>query len=179
MKLMNRRTMRPAALTVLAVPMLAGCATLAPFQDLPGGGVDAGSGQVVIDDMWVDGPRGLTTGTDAPLRLTLTNESPTTADALVGVSSPVAARAVLLRDGRTVSSIPVPAATQVDLEWRTGVELEGLRRDLRAGQWFPVTLTFSRSAPVTTLVAAGPLAAPPSTHAQPRNTVVHTNRSIR
>ncbi len=150
---------------LLAVSLLAGCASQSPVEDLPAGGVDAATGQIVIDDIWVDGPQGLTAGADAPLLLAMTNESTTTGDALVGVTTPVAERAVLLRAGRTVTSIAVPAATQTDLEWRAGIELEGLRRNLRPGQRFPVTLAFSRAAPVTAQVAAGPLAAPPATHA--------------
>jgi copper(I)-binding protein len=163
MRLPNPRMIRrlPA---VLAVLTLAGCSTQPPFQDLPAGGVDATTGQVVVDDIWVAGPYGLTAGSDAPLRLTMTNEASTAGDALVGVSTPVAARAVLQRDGKDVDRIALPAGAQTDLEWRTGVELEGLRGGLEPGQWFPVTLRFARAAPVTVLVAAGPLAAAPPGH---------------
>lgn len=163
MRILNPRTIRrlPAALAVLT---LAGCATQPPFQDLPAGGVDANTGQLVIDDVWVGAPQGLAAGSQAPLHLTVTNESSGTADALVGAWTPVATHVVLLRDGQPVRSIAVPAGTQTDLEWRTSIELEGVRRDLRAGQWFPVTLRFARSAPVTALVAAGPLAAPSPSH---------------
>jgi copper(I)-binding protein len=183
MKVPGRRTIRrlPA---LLAVGMLAGCGSQPPLQDLPGGGVDATTGPVVIDDIWVDAPAGLTAGADAPLRLTMTNRSTTTGDALVGVTTPVAERAVLLRDGRTVPSIALPAATQTNLEWLTSVELDGLRRNLRPGERFPVTLTFSRAAPVTVQVAAGPLAAPatqaaPPTQATPATLARQTTRSTR
>jgi len=159
MKLPGRRTIRglPA---LLAVVLLAGCATQPPFQDLPAGGSDADTGQIVIDDIWVNGPDGVSAGADAPLQLTMTNESTTTGDALVGVSTPVAERAMLERDGHPVARIDIPAASQIDLEWRTGVDLQGFRRSLTPGQWFPVTLRFGRAAPVTVLVTVGPLASP-------------------
>jgi hypothetical protein len=167
----GRRTVRrlPA---LVAMGMLAGCATLPPFDDLPGGGTDATTGQIVIDDIWIDGPHGLAAGADAPLRLTLTNESTTTDDALVGVSTPVAERATFRHDGQAVADIAVPAASQTDLEWSTGVELEDLRRAVSPGQWFMVTLRFAHAAPVTQLVTVGPLPASPTpaisaTSAQP------------
>jgi len=163
----GRRTIRwlPVLLAMLTV---AGCGWRPPFQDLPGGGVDAKSGRVVIDDIWVDGPHGITAGGSTPLRLAITNAS-TTADTLVGVSTPIAERAVLEQDGHPVAGIALPADGFVDLEWRTGVELEGLRTSLTAGTYVPVTLRFARAAPVTVRAAVGPLAAPepqnPSTSA--------------
>ena len=162
MTLPGRRTIRrlPAPLAaVVAAGMLTGCASMPPFDDLHSGGVDATSGQIVVDDLWVNGPHGLAAGADAPVQLTITNESQTTGDALVGVSTSVAERVSLEQDGHAVTGIVVPAAGQVDLEWRTGVELRGLRHALTPGQWFPVTLTFRRAAPVTVLVTVGPLAA--------------------
>lgn len=160
MKMPSRRTLRrlPVLLpALLTVGMLAGCSTPDPYQDLPGGGTDARAGQIVIDDSWVDAPQGLTVGATAPLRLTLTNESATTADALVGVSTPVADHATLEQDGHTVARIPLPVDAQSNLERTTGVELHGFRQALVPGQWFPVTLTFLNAAPVTLQVAAGPL----------------------
>ncbi|WP_432936438.1 copper chaperone PCu(A)C [Kribbella sp. CA-253562] len=162
MKMPSRRTIGrlPFLLpALLAVGMLAGCSTPDPYQDLPGGGTDAVTGHVVIDDSWVDAPHGLTAGADAPLRLSLTNESATTADALVGVSTPVARSASFVQDGRDVARIALPAGADSDLELTTGVELHGFRRALRPGEWFPVTLTFQNAAPVTFQVAAGQLPA--------------------
>ncbi|TDO51749.1 copper(I)-binding protein [Kribbella sp. VKM Ac-2527] len=163
----GRRTIRWLPV-LLAMLTLAGCGGWAPFQDLPGGGVDAESGQVRIDDMWVDGPHGLTAGGSAPLRLAITNASPT-ADTLVGVSTPIAERAVLEQNGQPVAGIALPASGFDDLEWRTGVELEGLRTSLAAGTYIPVTLRFAHAAPVTVRAAIGPLAVPepqdPSTSA--------------
>ncbi|NEA30745.1 copper chaperone PCu(A)C [Streptomyces sp. SID13031] len=144
---------------VLAIGLLAGCSAEDPFQDLPAGGVDGLSGPLVIDDVWIDGPQGLEPGADAALRLTVTNESATTADTLVGVSTPAARRAVLLSGGHTVSRIVLGADSQTDLEWATGVELEGTREHLIPGQAIPVTFTFAQAGPVTVQVNVGPLAA--------------------
>jgi copper(I)-binding protein len=101
--------------------------------------------------------------------LAITNTSATTADALVGVSTPIAERAVLEQGGHPVAAIALPADGFVDLESYTGVELEGLRRSVTAGTYIPVTLRFARAAPVTVQAVVGPLAAPepqdPSTSA--------------
>ena len=144
---------------LLAMFTLAGCGWYPPFQDLPGGGVDAQSGQVVIDDLWIDGPHGITAGGSAPLRLAITNASPA-ADTLVGVSTPIAERAVLEQNGHPVAGIALPASGFVDLEWRTGIELEGLRTSLTAGTYVPVTLRFAQAGPVTVQAVVGPLAVP-------------------
>ena len=147
--------------TLLALAMLAGCGAEADNENLPGGGVDATTGRIVIDDIWVDGPHGLSAGAAAPLRLAMTNESKTTNDALVGVSTPVAQRATLEHDGHPVARIEIAADTQTDLEWHTGVQLEDLRRSLAPGQYFPITLTFAHAAPVTVQATVGQL---PQTH---------------
>jgi copper(I)-binding protein len=93
------------------------------------------------------------------VRLTVTNESQATADSLVSVSTPAALRTVLQSDGRTVSQLALGAGTQTDLEWTTGVELEGMRERLTPGQSIPVTLTFAQAGPVTLQVDVGPLGA--------------------
>jgi copper(I)-binding protein len=164
----GRRTIRWLPV-LLAMLTLAGCGWYPPFQDLPGGGVDAKSARVVIDDLWIDGPHGIPAGGSAPVRLAITNTSATTADALVGVSTPIAERAVLEQDGHPVAGIALPADGFVDLESHTGVELEGLRTSLTAGTYIPVTLRFARAAPVTVRAVVGPLAVPepqdPSTSA--------------
>lgn len=159
----SRKTLRwlPA---LLAVGLLTGCSSQDPFQDLPSGGVDARTGQLVIDDIWIDAPHGLTAGANAPLRLTMTNES-ATGDALVGVSVPDAAHTVIQSNGHTVASIVLPAGSQIDLESRTGVDLEGFRQSFIPGQRIPVTLTFAQAAPVTVQATVGPLPESPSTPA--------------
>ncbi|MFF1822342.1 copper chaperone PCu(A)C [Kribbella sp. NPDC058245] len=159
---------------LLAAGLLTGCASQAPFQDLPAGGVDVTTGPLVIDDIWVDGPQGLEPGADAALRLTITNKSPATADTLVAVSSSAAQHAVLRSGGRTVSRIVLGANSLTDLEWTNGIELDGIRERLTPGQAIPVTLTFAEAAPVTVQVDVGPLAAseiptsPPSGTGQQR-----------
>lgn len=146
--------------TLLAVGLLAGCGVQPSFQDLPGGGVDTTTGRITIDDIWIAGPHGVAAGADAPLRLALKNESTSTDDALVGVTTPIARSVQLEQDGRPTDKIALPAGGFVNLEWQTGVELEGLRTSIRPGQPFWVTLRFARAAPVAVQVAAGPLAAP-------------------
>jgi hypothetical protein len=144
---------------LLAAGLLTGCSSEDPFQDLPAGGVDARTGPLVIDDIWIYGPQGLEPGADAAVRLTVTNESQATADSLLSVSTPAAQRAVLLSGGRTVSRLALGAGTQTDLEWTNGVELEGMRERLTPGQSIPVTFTFAQAAPVTLQVDVGPLGA--------------------
>jgi copper(I)-binding protein len=145
---------------LLAVGLLAGCSTADPFQSLPAGGVNATTGQLVMDDIWIEGPHGLNAGANAPVRLVVVNESATTGDSLVGVSTPAAQRAIMLSGGHTVSQIVLGANSQTDLERTTGVELQGLRAALIPGQGIPITFTFANAAPVTVQVAVGPLAAP-------------------
>ncbi|MDX6248023.1 MAG: hypothetical protein QOF10_1383 [Kribbellaceae bacterium] len=170
MRIPSRRMLR--WMPVLAsVGMLTACSTADPFQDLPAGGVDATSGPLVIDDIWIEGPQGLNAGADAPLRLAIVNESPTTGDTLVGVSSPAAHRTVMLSGGHVVTGIVLGPNSQTDLEWSTGIELQGLRASLIPGQRIPITLTFANAAPVTVQAAAGPLAAPPSPPVSPSTPV--------
>ncbi|WP_328992760.1 copper chaperone PCu(A)C [Kribbella sp. NBC_01245] len=145
--------------TLLAVGLLAGCSAQPPVLDLPAGGVDADSGSVVIDDIWLDGPHGVAAGADAPLRLALENMSASD-DALVGVTTPIAKSVQLEQGGRPTGKIVLPAGRLVDFEWQTGVELEGLRTSIQPGQPFTVTLRFAHAAPVAVQVTAGPLAAP-------------------
>ena len=145
---------------LLAVGMLTGCSGRDPFQDLPAGGVNADSGQLTVSDIWIDGPQGAATGASAPLRLAITNQSTTTADALVGVSTSLAAKAQLEQNGRPVSAIPLPAGGFVDLESTTGIVLEGLHQAVTAGQYFPVTLTFENAGPITVQAGIAPFAYP-------------------
>jgi copper(I)-binding protein len=162
---MTKHPMRPSwrklrwLPVLLAAGLLTGCSAEDPFQALPADGVDARTGPLVIDDVWIDGPQGLAPGADAAIRLTLTNESQTTADSLVSVSTPAAQRTVLQSGGRTVSRLALGAGTQTDLEWATGVELNGIRERLTPGQSIPVTFTFAQAGPVTLQVDVGPLAA--------------------
>lgn len=146
-------------LAALVAATATGCAQQPPFQDLPSGGVDATTGPIVISDVWIDGPHGVPAGSEAPLRLVITNNA-STAEELVGVSSPAARSAVLKDDGRVVTKLSIPADGSLDLEWSTGVELRGFHKALASGQYVAVTLTFSQAPPITTDVAVGPLPVP-------------------
>ena len=155
---------RPALVllpTLMAATLLTGCATgsnadPAPPDVLSQGGVDARVGTVILDDVYLQGPNGLAAGATAPLRLGLTNEAATD-DALLSVSSPVAARAQLQDAGRAVDRIPLPAGRMTNLEYDTGVLVEGIDHPLQPGQWFPVTLRFAHAGTVTVPVTVGPL----------------------
>jgi len=67
-------------------------------------------------------------------------------DTLTSISSPAAASVMLLQHGKAVSSIDIPAGGAAG-GW-TAV-LEGVNRPVRAGQYLPVTLTFSRGGRTT------------------------------
>jgi copper(I)-binding protein len=159
---MNQRRFAVLPAILMTGGLLAGCVPRsfpdASIAALPRGGVDAIVGQLRLDDVWVDAPTGVEIGATAPLRVALTNDS-ATADALIRVSTPVAAAVRLERDGRAVDRLDIPAWAQTNLERDTGLVLGGVRRPLRRGQWFPVTFTFARAGSVTVLVTAGPLGA--------------------
>jgi copper(I)-binding protein len=109
--------------------------------------------------VWLEAPNGISTGGTAWIRLSLDNEGQT-GDALVGVTSPDVGQTSLHMAGRSVKKIDIPAGQDVDLEsGGSGVKLTDFRRDIKAGQtWFPITLTFANSAPITMTITAGPLA---------------------
>jgi copper(I)-binding protein len=156
---------RRVALMVIVLLALAlgasGCGSGYEGQDsVPSGGVDATNGKVILDDVWIDGPSGLPAGADTGLRLDLANDS-YHRDALTGVSVPLAHHARLILHGRPVRRIPVGAWGDRDLEWRSnrdGVELVGLKRAVKPGQWFDATFRFEHSRPVTMQVTVAPLA---------------------
>lgn len=152
----------------LMIPMLlalavgaGGCGSGYDGKDyVPSGGVDAGNGRIILNDVWIDGPHGLPAGADAGLRLDLANDS-YRPDALTGVSVPLAQHARLMLHGKPVRRIRVGAWGDRDLEWRSqrnGVELLGLRRALKPGQWFYATFRFQHSAPVRMQITVAPLA---------------------
>ena len=151
---------RGLAVLVLAAGALTGCdyGSSASGPYVPQGGVDATNGSIIADDVWLDAPNGVPAGDSAWLRLTLDNESQT-GDALVGVTSPDVRQTTLQLAGRSVKRIEIPTGEEVDLELGgSGVKLDNFQSDIRAGQtWFPVTLTFEKSAPITVTITAGPL----------------------
>ena len=145
----------------LAAGALTGCSwekdQSGPYD--PQGGVDASNSSIIADDVWLDAPNGVSAGGSAWIRLSLDNEGQT-GDALVGVTSPDVRQTSLQMAGKPVKKIDIPAGQDVDLEsGGSGVKLTDFQRDIKAGQtWFPITLTFEKSAPITMTVTAGPLA---------------------
>lgn len=106
----------------------------------------------------VPGGTAYRTGTDAPLQVTIVNDSTTTvadpaaADRLVAVSSPVATSGRITGDAsiadggvltagydRPVASVTVPGTRTVD------IALVGLTEPVRAGLTYPVVFTFARA----------------------------------
>jgi copper(I)-binding protein len=84
--------------------------------------------------------------TTAQLEMTLAAFSPGQSSALTAVSTPAAARAELLNDGKPVSKIVIPISAGASIQ--TGppspyeVELTGLRGPLKLGDTVKVTMTF-------------------------------------
>ena len=147
----------------LAAGALTGCSSdndaSGPYD--PQGGVDASNSSIIADDVWLDAPNGISAGGSAWIRLSLDNEGQT-GDALVGVTSPDVRQTSLQMVGKSVKKIDIPAGQDVDLEsGGSGVKMTDFRRDIKAGQtWFPITLTFAKSAPITMTITAGPLGTP-------------------
>lgn len=154
------RRIETVALVVLALFALTSCFydNSPPQDSVPQGGVDTASGQVKVEDVWVDSTHGVRKGGDATLRLTLTNDG-RQPDALVSASCPVARAATLAVHGKQVHRIAVPKQQSIDLERRggSGVILHDVTRTLRPGDFFNATFRFTRSPAVTLAVAVGPL----------------------
>jgi copper(I)-binding protein len=142
-------------LLVIPLVLLTGCAARSfpdtPTTVVPEGGVNTTVGQVQLDGIWVQGPHGIRAGASAPLHVAITNNS-SGDDTLVRVTTPVADRVTVPRGG-----IVVRAGEQVNLQYRTDLQLHRVRRPLQAGQWFPVTFQFARAGTVTVDVTVGPL----------------------
>ena len=107
----------------------------------------------------LDAPNGVSAGGTPWIRLSLSNESQT-GDALVGVTSPDVRQASPHMAGNPSGrSTFQPVRMWI---WNGKVQaskLTDFRRDIKAGQtWFPITLTFANSAPITMTITAGPLA---------------------
>ncbi|MGZ5367606.1 MAG: copper chaperone PCu(A)C [Aeromicrobium sp.] len=164
---MGRRN-KLAGAVVVALFSLTSCFSddSPPQESVPQGGVDASSGHVVLDDVWVDSAHGIRKGGDATIRLTLTNDG-RHPDALISASSPIAHRATLAVHRKPVGQIEVGDQQSMDLEWRdgSGVILHDLRRTISRGEFFNVTFRFMRSPSVTLAVTVGPLGGPLSSPA--------------
>jgi copper(I)-binding protein len=130
---------------------------------------DAPPSGITISEAWSRAtPPGASTGV---VYLTITDAGP--ADALIAVSAPVAAKAAV-HESKTVNGVmqmqPVDSlAVDANLPVRLApngyhVMLEGLMHPLKAGDHFPVTLTFEHAGEITATVhvqalgAAGPAA---------------------
>ncbi len=112
------------------------------------------------------------TGPDTPVGMafiTLTN-SGTEADRLVSATSPAAAKVEFHRHVHADGSMRMQRQESVDLPPGAAVRfgpgglhvmLDGLKARLTAGQSFPLTLTFAKSAPVTIPVTVIAQGAPP------------------
>jgi copper(I)-binding protein len=91
-------------------------------------------------------------GSDARLQLAISNTGEQ-ADRLVDISTDAASDAQILLDGRKLSSLEVPAGGLSDPELE--VELTGLTRDLRSGEFLLVTVRFERAGEKTFEVPVG------------------------
>ncbi|MCW2707474.1 MAG: Copper chaperone PCu(A)C [Frankiales bacterium] len=87
----------------------------------------------------------LTAGDTAVLSGGLVNTG-TTDDALVGVESDVASSSALEVDGKSVTSIPIPAGGDAG-QW--SALLSGLKSELHVAQYISVTLVFQRAGRLT------------------------------
>ena len=147
---MRARVPMPLLFVVLAAA-LAACGSQGAASPTPGPG-----GSIAVRDAWI---RAAAEGGLSAAYLTITNGSAAD-DALVAVSAPELATAVGLHetttgdDGMTgmhhTPSIAIPANGTVTLEpGGLHVMLEGMRRDLVAGDTVQLVLTFERAGPVT------------------------------
>lgn len=109
---------------------------------------------VMVHEAWARASAGAATAGAAYVTL----KGGTQPDSLVGVSTPVAAKAEpheTINDNgvmkmRPVAAVPIPAHEMVTFApGGTHIMLMGLKKPLAAGQSFPLTLTFAHSAPVT------------------------------
>jgi periplasmic copper chaperone A len=123
--------------------------------------VDADSG-VKVQESWARATPGGASAAAAYVTLM----GGTQADALVGVSTPLAKTADVhdsINDNgvmkmRSVASVPIPAGKIVALTpGGFHIMLTGLSKPLTAGDSFPLTLQFQHAAPITVQVKVRPL----------------------
>jgi periplasmic copper chaperone A len=124
---------------------------------LGAGTASAQTGQLEVTNAWARA----TPGRSEVGAAYVTIQSPT-ADRLVAASSPVAKKAELhsmtmsgtVMQMRPVAAIAIPAGHPVTLAPEgLHIMLEGLKKPLRAGQSFPLTLTFEKAGTRTVKVA--------------------------
>ena len=145
---MSRRSTAAVALTAV---VLTGCGTgLNPGTYQQNGRQDSAVADLdplVLRNVHVQGPTDgvIPAGGEAVLTGTFLNQG-STPDRLRDVSSELATTVTLTLDGQPVTGIPVPPGGAVGT-W-TAV-LSGLTRQVRAGEYIPVTLTFATSGRTT------------------------------
>lgn len=124
---------------------------------LGSGTASAQTGQIEVSNAWARA----TPGRSEVGAAYVTIQSPA-ADRLVAASSPVATKAELhtmtmsgtVMQMRPVAAIDIPAGQPVTLSPDgLHIMLEGLKKPLRAGQSFPLTLTFAKAGKRTVEVA--------------------------
>jgi copper(I)-binding protein len=144
------------AVSSLAVlPLLAACdagqqaSTATESPDVIG--VHGGVGDVVLDDVFIDGSATVATGASIPLRGALTDDGPA-ADRLLSVSTPAAASVELLgANGQpSTGGIPIPAYGQVDaVHGSPQMLLVDVASPIGPVALVPVTFTFADAGSVT------------------------------
>ena len=157
--------LHPILLASLVVPSLALTSLASPslaVADRRANLVVAQADTISVTDAWARASAG--SATVGAVYATVTGGAQ--ADQLVGVSTPVAAKAeahesftengvMKMRPAPNVAIPPNKAVTFAPGGYH--IMLLGLRQPLRAGQDFPLTLTFAHTAPVTVDVKVQPL----------------------
>jgi hypothetical protein len=140
----------PLFAALLGACVLTGSVHAAP----PAGIVLTADDGVMVNEAWARASAGAAT-TGAAYVTLMGGAEP---DSLVGVSTPIAAKAEpheTINDNgvmkmRPAAQIPIPAHQTVTFApGGTHIMLMGLKQPLAAGQSFPLTLTFAHAAPVT------------------------------
>jgi hypothetical protein len=130
---------------------------------LGAGVASAQTGQLAVDNAWARATPGKSTTGAAYVTI----RSPS-ADRLVAASTPVADKAELhtmsmsgmVMKMRPVAGVDIPAGQPVTLApGGLHIMLMGLKKPLRAGQRFPLTLTFDKAGTRTVEVAVGKVGA--------------------
>lgn len=147
-----------------AAAAVSACLTAAPAVHAaqPGSIILAAMDGVMVQEAWARAmPEGAKVGAAY-----VTVKGGAEADALLGVSTPIAAQAMVhetINDNgvmkmREVASVPVPAGQTVTFApGGNHIMLMGLKRPLKAGDRFPLTLKFAKAGDVTVTVTVRPI----------------------
>lgn len=142
---MMRRDIDPIRVVRTAAALI--FAWLATGPAMPAAAHSYKFGAIAVGHIWA--PPAAADATGEPVYGPLLNRGPD-ADSLVGASSPVAAnvRFRVAKDGDTTwpESVTLPPGRPLGLApWRVHLWLDGLKRPLRAGDRFDLTLTFAHA----------------------------------